>query len=75
MSGVDRGDSLKTAASKLAKYKLDLVAVHEARWDSGGIEPADNYTFLYRNGNAIHQLGMGIFMHKGVISTAKWSLV
>jgi hypothetical protein len=29
-------DSLKTVASKLAKYKLHLVEVQEFRWDKGG---------------------------------------
>jgi len=26
-------------------YRLDLVAVQEVRWDKGGSEPANNYTF------------------------------
>jgi hypothetical protein len=43
---------MKTTASKLAKYKLDLVAVQEVRWYKGGSQPVDNYTFFYGNGNA-----------------------
>jgi len=48
------GCSLTTVASKLAMYKLDLVAVHEIRWNNAGSEPADGYTFFY--GNANHHL-------------------
>jgi hypothetical protein len=27
--------SLKTVAREIARYKLDLVGVHEVRWDEG----------------------------------------
>jgi len=37
------GVSLKTVASKVAKYNLDLMAVQGVKWDSGGSEPADDY--------------------------------
>jgi hypothetical protein len=63
--------SLKTVSGELAKYKLHLVGVQEVRWDKGGTEPADNYTFFYGNRNADHHLGTGFFIHKGVISTVK----
>jgi hypothetical protein len=36
----------------------------------GGCQPADNYTFLYDNENANHQLGTGFIAHKRIISTA-----
>jgi hypothetical protein len=52
-----RASSLKTLARKLAKYKLDLVAVQNIRWDEGGSQPADDYIFFYGDGNAIHHLG------------------
>jgi hypothetical protein len=42
--------SKKTVASKLAKYKLDIVAVSRVRWDNAGSKPADNYTFVYGSG-------------------------
>jgi len=29
---------MKTAASKLVKYKLYVMGVHEIRWDKGGSE-------------------------------------
>jgi hypothetical protein len=37
--------SLKTAVRELPKYKLHLVGV-EVRWDKGGTELADDYTFF-----------------------------
>jgi hypothetical protein len=43
---------LKTVLRELAKCKLDLVGVQELRWEKGGTEPADDYTFSY--GNADH---------------------
>jgi len=30
------------------------VAGQKVRWDEGGSQPADNYTFFYGNGNAHH---------------------
>jgi exonuclease III len=36
-----RAGSLKTVASELAKYNLDLVAVQEVRWVKGSSHPAD----------------------------------
>jgi hypothetical protein len=45
------------------------LGVQEVRWDKGGIEPADDYTFSYENGNADHHLGTGyILVHKDNIS-------
>jgi hypothetical protein len=48
--------SMKTAAIESAKYSLDLLAVQEVRWDNSGNQPADDYVFLYGNGNADLQL-------------------
>jgi exonuclease III len=55
---------LKTEASKLAKYKLDLVAVQEVTWNKDGSQQADNYTFYYGNGNANHHSGTSFFIHQ-----------
>jgi hypothetical protein len=63
--------SLKIASRELAKYNLDLLAVQEFTWDSGGTEPAESYTFFYGNVNADHHLGTGYFVHKGNISSVK----
>jgi exonuclease III len=56
-----RSGSLKTVARELGKYKLDLVGVQEVRWDKGGTEQAEGYTFLYGAWNEDHQLGTGFF--------------
>jgi exonuclease III len=39
--------SLKTVARELGKHKVDLVAVQEVRWEKGGTERAEDYTFFY----------------------------
>jgi exonuclease III len=51
-----RSGSLKTVARELGKYRLDLVGVQEVRWDKGGTERAEDYTFCYGAGNEDHQL-------------------
>jgi hypothetical protein len=38
--------------NELATYNLDLVAVKEVRFVEVCSQPADDYTFLYGNGNA-----------------------
>jgi hypothetical protein len=63
--------SLMTAARKLEKYKLDLVGVLEVRWEKGGTEQAENYTFFYGQGNWDHQLGTGFFVHKRIVSAVR----
>jgi exonuclease III len=41
-----RAGSLKTVAKELSKYKLHLVGAQEVRWDGGGTESRDEYTFF-----------------------------
>jgi hypothetical protein len=40
-----------TVSSELSRYKLDLVGVQEVRSESGGTEPAGEYTFFCGKGN------------------------
>jgi hypothetical protein len=54
-----RSDSLKMVARELGGHKLKLVGVQEVRWDKGGTEWAEDYTFLYGAGNEDRQLGTG----------------
>jgi hypothetical protein len=56
-----RAGSLMTVASKISKYKLHLVGVHEVRWDGGDTEPAGEYTFFYGKENENQELGTGFF--------------
>jgi hypothetical protein len=44
----------ETVASELAKFKLDLVAVQKVKWENGGSQAADNYTFSY--GKGLHEI-------------------
>jgi exonuclease III len=41
-----REGSLPTVAKVISKYKLDLVAIKEIRWDRGDTEPAGKYMFF-----------------------------
>jgi hypothetical protein len=70
-----RAGSLRTVAEEVSKYKLDLVGVHEVRWDRGGTEPAGQYTFFYGNGNEINELGTVFFVHKRIISVKRVEFV
>jgi exonuclease III len=66
-----RAGSLMTVSRELARYKLDLVGVQEVRWESGGTEPAGEYTFFYGKGNENHELGTGFLVHKRIITAIK----
>jgi hypothetical protein len=59
-----RSGSFKTVARELVKYKWDLLSVQEVRWDKGGTERAEDYTFFYGAGNEDHQLGTGFLCRK-----------
>jgi hypothetical protein len=62
---------LTTVARELGKYKLDLVGVQEVRWEKGGTERAEDYTFFYGYGNRYHQLGTVFFVHKRILSAVR----
>jgi hypothetical protein len=61
-----RTGSLKTVGRELGKYKLDFVGVQEVRWEKGGTERAEDYTFFCGEGN-----GTGFFVHKRIISAIR----
>ena len=42
-----RAGSLRAAARELARHKLDLVGVEEARWDKAGTVRAGDYIFFF----------------------------
>ncbi|PNF22675.1 hypothetical protein B7P43_G07120 [Cryptotermes secundus] len=63
--------SLREVAEEISKYKLDLAGVQEVRWDGGGIAPAGDNTFFYGKGNENHELGIGFFLHKRIVSAVK----
>jgi hypothetical protein len=44
--------------------------MQEIRWESGGTEPAGEYTFFYVKENENHELDRGFFvcLHKKIIS-------
>jgi hypothetical protein len=47
------------------------VGVEEVRWDKGGTEWAEDYTFFYGAENEDHPLGTGFFVHKRIISAVR----
>jgi hypothetical protein len=67
--------SMRTAACKLVKDNLDIVAIEEVRWVQGGSQSGADYTLLYGNGNANHHLETNYFLSKGIISAVKESKI
>jgi len=66
-----RAGSLTAAARELARYKLDLVGVHEVRWDKRGTVRAGNYNFFYGKETKNYQLGTEFFVHHRIVSAVK----
>jgi hypothetical protein len=57
-----RTGSLKTVARELGKCKLVSESAQGVRWEKGGTEQAEGYTFIYGEGNEDHLL-RGRFFH------------
>jgi hypothetical protein len=62
---------LKTVARELGKYKLDLLGAQVVRWEKGGTERAEDYAFMYGEGNGDHRLGTGFFVRKRIVSAVR----
>jgi hypothetical protein len=55
----------------LEKYKLDTVGVQEVRWDKRGTVKPGDYILFYEKENKNHQVGKGVFVHDGLVSSVK----
>jgi hypothetical protein len=65
-----RAVSLMTVSRELSNYKLHLVG-GQVRWEGGGTEPAGKYTYIYGKGNENHELGIGLCVHKRILSAVR----
>ena len=47
------------------------MGIKEVRWDKGGMVSAGDYNFFYEEGNKIHELGTGLFVHHRIVSAVR----
>jgi hypothetical protein len=60
-----------TVSKELSKCKLNLVGVHEIRWEGGGTEPAGEYTFFFMERGKKIMNWVQVFVHKVIISAVE----
>jgi hypothetical protein len=58
-------------ARELARYKLDLVGVQEARWDKGGTVRAGDYSLFLWKRKRKSSVAKRIFVHQTLLSAIK----
>jgi hypothetical protein len=63
---------LRAVAEEILNYKLDLVGVHEIRWDGGGNEPEAGYTIFYGKASENHELGTGFSYIREPYQQLRW---
>jgi hypothetical protein len=52
------------------------VGVQEVRWEKGGTERAQDYTFFHGQGNGDHQVGTGfLYMRESYQRLGEWSVL
>jgi hypothetical protein len=42
------------------------MGVRKVRWDKSNVEPKDNNTFFYINGNENYKFGIGLLLHERI---------
>jgi hypothetical protein len=68
--------SLTTVARDLGKYELDSVGVQEVRWEKGGTERAEDYTFSVDRGMGIISYGqVSSYVRELYQRLGEWSLL
>ena len=57
---------LRLVTSETEEYRMDLVGVQRVRREVSGTLESGNYTLLYVEDNANHQLGTGFFVNRKI---------
>jgi len=58
--------ALQVAVRETEKYKLDILATQEVRWENQDSIPQSKYTFYYR-GTQSHDFGTGFLIKKNIL--------
>jgi hypothetical protein len=62
---------LTSDSIKELSQHVRLVGLQEIRWEGGGTEPAEEYTFFYEKRNENEDVVTGMIVHKRIISAVK----